>query len=84
MDSPPQEDDEQFFDAQEEIKQDPAERSCLPYLKGHVDHKVSLWSVLKDSVGKEIWKITVPVLFNEPLGLLQKGANSCEFLDLLD
>ena len=56
----------------------------MPYLKGHSEHKVSLWSVLKDSVGKEIWKITVPVLFNEPLGLLQKGAGATEFLDILD
>ena len=76
--------EDEFFDAQEDFKQDPRERMCLPYLKGHVDHKVSLWSVLKDSVGKELWKITVPVLFNEPLSLLQKGAGSCEFLDFLD
>jgi oxysterol-binding protein 1 len=43
-----------------------------------------LWQVLKDSVGKDIWRITVPVYFNEPLGALQKCAGVTEYLDLLD
>jgi hypothetical protein len=63
---------------------DKNERERLPYLKGHNQFKVSLWSVLKESIGKEIWKITVPVYFNEPLSILQKCASCTEFLDILD
>lgn len=63
---------------------DKPERERLPFLKGHNQFKVSLWSVLKESIGKEIWKITVPVFFNEPLSILQKCASCTEFLDLLD
>ena len=46
--------------------------------------KVSLWEVLKSSIGKDIWRITVPVYFNEPLGVLQKCAAVTEYLDLLE
>jgi hypothetical protein len=44
-------------------------RFKLPFLKdGTV--KVSLWEVLKNSIGKDLWRITVPVFFNQPLGVL--------------
>jgi oxysterol-binding protein 1 len=57
----------------------------LPYLKGANKFSgSSLWSVLKDSVGKDIWKITVPVVFNEPLGILQKACGVTEYIDILD
>jgi len=46
--------------------------------------KVSLWAIIKDSVGKDISKITVPVYFNDPSSLLQKCAQSCEYNHLLD
>jgi len=55
----------------------------LPFLKdGTV--KISLWEVLKNSIGKEIWRISVPVFFNSPLGVLQSTAGITETLDLLD
>ena len=66
------------------LADDPPERSQLPYLKGDKQIKVSLWTLLKDSIGKDIWRITVPVYFNEPLGALQKCAGVTEYLDLLD
>jgi oxysterol-binding protein 1 len=65
-------------------KDDPEERHQLPYLKGDKQIKVSLWQILKDSIGKDIWRITVPVYFNEPLGALQKCAGVTEYLNLLD
>jgi hypothetical protein len=40
--------------------------------------------MLKDSIGKDIWRITVPVIFNEPLGALQKCAGITEYMDLVD
>ena len=71
-------------DSTQETQQDePPERTSLPFLKGD-QVKVSLWQVLKDSVGKDIWRITVPVFFNEPLGALQKCAGVTEYMDLLD
>ena len=55
----------------------------LPFLKdGTV--KISLWEVLKNSIGKDIWRISVPVFFNSPLGVLQSTAGITETLDLLD
>ncbi|TNV78916.1 hypothetical protein FGO68_gene10452 [Halteria grandinella] len=90
-------DDEEFqecIEVEQVLQQEPRagvvaqddlpERSQLPYLKGQNKVKVSLWSVLKDSVGKDIWKITVPVVFNEPLGILQKAAGVTEYIDILD
>lgn len=69
--------------AEEEGPRDPSERERLPYLK-EGQNKLSLWKVIKDSIGKDIWRITVPVYFNEPLGVLQKCATVTEYLDLLD
>jgi hypothetical protein len=39
---------------------------------------------LKESIGKDIWRITVPVYFNEPLSVLQKCAAITEYIDLID
>jgi hypothetical protein len=44
-------------------------RLCLPYKK-NPKQKVSLWKVIKDSVGKDLTKITIPVEFNEPLSMV--------------
>lgn len=62
---------------------DPSERERLPFFK---DPKIkfSIWTILKDSIGKELSKISVPVYFNEPLGILQKGLGPFEFSQVLD
>ncbi|KAK8385451.1 hypothetical protein O3P69_016342 [Scylla paramamosain] len=44
----------------------------------------SLWSVLKQCIGKELSKITMPVVFNEPLSFLQRMAEYMEYAWLLD
>lgn len=31
--------------------------------------KVSFWQVLKDLIGKDLTKVSMPVYFNEPLSL---------------
>nr|CAD7450088.1 unnamed protein product [Timema bartmani]CAD7463653.1 unnamed protein product [Timema tahoe] len=43
----------------------------------------SLWSVLKNCVGKELSKITMPVIFNEPLSFLQRMVEYMEYAQLL-
>jgi len=45
-------------------------RDKLPFFKDP-KIKISIWSIIKDSIGKDISKITVPVYFNAPLSLLQ-------------
>jgi hypothetical protein len=57
-------------------------RDCLPWEKDP-DAKFSIWSVIKDSLGKDIYRITVPVYFNEPLSVLQKQAQALEYTELL-
>ena len=46
--------------------------------------KLSIWAVIKDSIGKDISKLTVPVYFNDPLNLLQKCAASTEYASIID
>lgn len=45
---------------------------------------VSLWSVLKSMVGKDMTKMTLPVSFNEPTSLLQRVAEDMEYDNLLE
>lgn len=62
---------------------DPLERDQLPFFKDP-KVKISIWTIIKDSIGKELSKISVPVYFNAPLGILQSTAHPMEFLDILD
>ncbi|KAF7840184.1 oxysterol-binding protein-related protein 1B-like [Senna tora] len=45
---------------------------------------VSLWSIIKDNVGKDLTKVCLPVYFNEPLSSLQKCFEDLEYSYLLD
>ena len=45
---------------------------------------VSLWSVIKDNVGKDLTRVCLPVYFNEPLSSLQKCCEDLEYSYLLD
>ena len=54
----------------EEVEQmDPPERFILPYFKDP-KVKISIWTILKDSIGKDITKMSVPVYFNDPMNIL--------------
>jgi len=44
---------------------------------------VNIWQIIKDSVGKDLSKLTVPVYFNEPCSILQKSAEIMEYSELL-
>uniref|UniRef100_A0A6A7FV43 Oxysterol-binding protein n=3 Tax=Hirondellea gigas TaxID=1518452 RepID=A0A6A7FV43_9CRUS len=44
----------------------------------------SMWSVLKQGIGTELSKITMPVVFNEPLSFLQRVTEYLEYAWLLD
>ncbi|TYJ57130.1 hypothetical protein B9479_002231 [Cryptococcus floricola] len=69
------------------VKEYLARQSLEPYL--HVRSKlpidddkrpsVSLWSILKSSVGKDLTKISFPVSFNECTSMLQRMAEDMEY-----
>ena len=54
---------------QEEDDDEPLEREELPWLKDP-NAKVSIWAIIKDSIGKDISKLSVPVYFNDATSLL--------------
>lgn len=45
---------------------------------------VSLWSIIKDNVGKDLSRVCLPVYFNEPISTLQKCFEEIEYSWLLD
>ncbi len=59
---------------------DPKERDRLPFFKDP-KIKISLWTIVKEAIGKDLSKITVPVFFNLPLNILQTAAQTTEYLD---
>ncbi len=48
------------------------------------EKSVSLWSIIRDNVGKDLSRVCLPVYFNEPLSALQKLAEDLEYSGLLD
>ena len=65
----------------------PVRREALPAAK-QKDENSSLWSImwsiLKESLGKDLTHITLPFFFNEPLSVLQKSMEDLEYADLLN
>ena len=57
-------------------------REQLPVLADGTT-KSKIWAFLSKAVGKDLTKITMPVIFNEPLTMLQKCAENLEYHDLL-
>lgn len=53
-------------------------RSKLPVAEDNRP-PVSLWAILKGSIGKDLTKISFPVFFNEPCSMLQRMAEDIEF-----
>ncbi|KAL5558345.1 hypothetical protein UlMin_034556 [Ulmus minor] len=49
-----------------------------------IEKSVSLWSMIKDNIGKDLTKICLPVYFNEPLSSLQKCFEDLEYSYLID
>ena len=62
---------------------EPLERDELPWLKDP-NSRPSIWTILKDTMGKDFSRMAVPVYFNDPTRLLQKCAQSMEYNYLLD
>lgn len=48
------------------------------------EKSVSLWSLIKEMVGKDLTRVCLPVYFNEPLSALELTAEDLEYSELLD
>ncbi|KAH8272849.1 hypothetical protein KR018_004387, partial [Drosophila ironensis] len=46
--------------------------------------EVSIWAILKNCIGKDLSKITMPVMLNEPLSFLQRLCEYMEYAQLLE
>ena len=57
-------------------------RLALPAKRTNL-FKVSLWHVLKDMIGKDLTHLSVPILFMEPITMLQKVAECLEHEECL-
>ena len=56
-------------------------RTLIPD-KPHVS--ISLWSIMKNCIGKELSKIPFPVNYSEPTSMLQRLTEDFEYSELLD
>lgn len=88
-------DNEGFYAFESEEDVDPSIRyigTNHPYVKRRKklpdpvekEKGVSLWSMIKDNIGKDLTKVCLPVYFNEPLSSLQKCCEEMEYSYLLD
>ncbi|KAJ9166617.1 hypothetical protein P3X46_021338 [Hevea brasiliensis] len=88
-------DDGGLYALESEDDTDPSIRSVgkdYPYVKRRKklpdpvekEKGVSLWSMIKDNIGKDLTKVCLPVYFNEPLSSLQKCFEDLEYSYLLD
>ena len=57
-------------------------RDKLPVTK-NPNQKINIWKVLKDTIGKDLSKMAVPVYFNEPLSFLQRFTEDLTYSSIL-
>ncbi|XP_078700703.1 oxysterol-binding protein-related protein 6-like isoform X3 [Branchiostoma floridae x Branchiostoma belcheri] len=58
-------------------------RAQLPCPKPEVGD-LSIWSIMRKNIGKDLSKVCMPVTMNEPLNTLQRLAEELEYSELLD
>ena len=58
-------------------------RESLPHPALDI-RNVGLWQILGRSIGKDLSRVTMPVILNEPLGILQRLCEEMEYSELLD
>jgi oxysterol-binding protein 1 len=66
-----------------DMPDEPLKRENLPWEKDP-SMKPSLWGIVKENIGKDLTKVTLPVTLNEPLSLSQKGACATEQCGILN
>ncbi|XP_074268639.1 oxysterol-binding protein-related protein 2A isoform X2 [Silene latifolia] len=94
----PEEEDYCYYDAHDFFSESPAHSGLRTNNQGGVlierrtklpdpvekEKAVSLWSMIKDNVGKDLTRVCLPVYFNEPISSLQKCCEDLEYSELLD
>ncbi|XP_069472212.1 oxysterol-binding protein-related protein 6 isoform X2 [Ambystoma mexicanum] len=58
-------------------------RTTLPAPSPDTTH-INLWNILKNNIGKDLSKVSMPVELNEPLNTLQHLCEEMEYSELLD
>jgi len=59
-----------------------AYRTKLPH-RMHSSNEFSIWAILKQAVGMDLTRLTMPVIFNEPLSFIQRLSEYLEYCNLL-
>lgn len=71
------------FVSQELIGYPPVRREALP-ADSTTMKPVSLWSIIKNALGKDLTRIPIPVNYCEPISMLQRLCEEMEYSELLD
>lgn len=58
-------------------------RTCLPAPCPDTSN-INLWNILRNNIGKDLSKVSMPVELNEPLNTLQHLCEELEYSELLD
>ncbi|XP_064419729.1 oxysterol-binding protein-related protein 6 isoform X2 [Latimeria chalumnae] len=58
-------------------------RTCLPAPSPDISN-INLWNILRNNIGKDLSKVSMPVELNEPLNTLQHLCEELEYSELLD
>ena len=58
-------------------------RESLPLDPNVPKPSLAVWSFLKNAIGKDLSKVTLPVIFNEPISMLQRMCEDIEYIELL-
>uniref|UniRef100_A0AAQ5YNA7 Oxysterol-binding protein n=1 Tax=Amphiprion ocellaris TaxID=80972 RepID=A0AAQ5YNA7_AMPOC len=58
-------------------------RICLPAPCPDTSN-INLWNILRNNIGKDLSKVSMPVELNEPLNTLQRMCEELEYSELLD
>uniref|UniRef100_A0A3Q3FSF0 Oxysterol-binding protein n=1 Tax=Labrus bergylta TaxID=56723 RepID=A0A3Q3FSF0_9LABR len=58
-------------------------RTCLPAPCPDITN-INLWNILRNNIGKDLSKVSMPVELNEPLNTLQRMCEELEYSELLD
>lgn len=57
-------------------------RDQLPYLVPE-NQSYSIWAILKEAIGKDLSRITMPIFLNEPISMLQKTSDLMHYYNVL-
>lgn len=72
----------EFFEETRHLELQIGYRDRLPVARSP-NQKINLWKILKDTIGKEMSKISVPVYFNEPLSFLQRFTEDLTYSNII-